>query len=104
MAVGGGMRHRTGRGDRIRSPCAWCNLGRAGGYGGGRVAEEGRIPAPPAAAAWLDLGTSWVAAKPTAGHPAGLAEVREALLARLERLGFFVRVHANGDVAPVVVA
>ena len=55
-------------------------------------------------AIWLDLVTSWVAARPTAGHPEGLERVRGALAARLERLGFSVRAHANGGAAPVLVA
>ncbi|UQA64026.1 M20/M25/M40 family metallo-hydrolase [Polyangium aurulentum] len=53
---------------------------------------------------WLDLVSSWVTARPTASHPAGRALVREELVGRLERLGFSVRVHANGDAAPVLVA
>jgi acetylornithine deacetylase/succinyl-diaminopimelate desuccinylase-like protein len=46
----------------------------------------------------------WVAARPTASNPAGLALVRVALAARLERSGFAVRAHAEGGATPVLVA
>jgi acetylornithine deacetylase/succinyl-diaminopimelate desuccinylase-like protein len=54
--------------------------------------------------AWRDLVSSWVAARPVAGHLEGLASVREDIVARLDRLGFSTRLHPNGDAAPVVVA
>lgn len=53
---------------------------------------------------WLDLVAPWIAARPTAGHPAGLTRVREAVAARLERLGFSVRLHTSGLAAKVIVA
>lgn len=53
---------------------------------------------------WLSLVASWVAARPTASHPAGLARVREDLAGRLEKLGFSVRAYGSGSAVPVLVA
>lgn len=54
--------------------------------------------------AWLSLVSAWVAARPVAGRSEGLATVRQAVRARLDRLGFATRLHTSGDAAPVIVA
>jgi acetylornithine deacetylase/succinyl-diaminopimelate desuccinylase-like protein len=74
-------------------------MGRGGGIDAGADSSTTAI-----AAAWLELVASWVSAQPTAGHAAGLTSVREALRARLERLGLTVRLFTNEGAAPVIVA
>ncbi|MEP7124430.1 MAG: M20/M25/M40 family metallo-hydrolase [Byssovorax sp.] len=74
-----------------------------GHLGGIDLAADTRA-AERAVEGWLPLVGSWIAARPVAGHDAGLALVRADLLAWLERLGFSARVHTRGDAAPILVA
>jgi hypothetical protein len=46
-------------------------------------------------AEWAELVSRWVAARPTASNPEGLARVRDELIARLRGVGFEVEVHAS---------
>lgn len=53
---------------------------------------------------WVELTTSFVSARPTATHRAGLINVRELIGARLSLMGFSVDVLGDEHVAPVIVA
>lgn len=55
---------------------------------------------------WVELVSRWIAARPTASNPEGLARVRDELITRLDAVGFEVEVHAS-DLAheqPILVA